>query len=209
MTGSDKHDGHLGAAYGAEGADEVAAVYDRWAGTYDAEMARAGYRHPAIGMALLARRVPSLSGAVLDAGCGTGLLGDWLRVLGFRPVVGLDLSDGMLAEARRRGCYDALHRLALGRPLPFADAEFAAVISIGVFTTGHVGAEGLPELVRVLAPGGALVLSVKTTLWQGAVGKALAADPGLEILDVTEPYVSMPGETGTVPSVALAARKGV
>ncbi len=204
---SGKHDGHLGAAYAARAPQQIAAVYDGWAETYDAEMAKAGYRHPAVGLALLARHVPERVGPVLDAGCGTGLLGDWLDILGFRPLVGLDLSVGMLAVAGRRGCYDELHNLALGAPLPFADGHFAAVICVGVFTTGHVGDEGLAELIRVLRPGGAMVLTVKTTLWDGGFGAALVADGALRIVDRTEPYVSMPGEAGTVPSLAVAARR--
>jgi hypothetical protein len=48
------HDGHLGAVYDARAPEEVAAVYDAWASTYDEERAKAGYRHPAVGLALLA-----------------------------------------------------------------------------------------------------------------------------------------------------------
>ncbi len=202
MAGSG-HDGHLGAVYDAKTPEGVAALYDAWADSYDAEMAAAGYRHPAIGLALLARHAPL--GPVLDAGCGTGLLGDWLGIIGFAPVTGFDLSGGMLARARAKGAYAALHRAALGMPLPFADADFAATICTGVFTTGHVGVEGLPELVRVTRPGGALVLTVKTTLWEGGFRDALTATPGLRLAEVTAPYVSMPGEAGTVPSLALAA----
>ena len=47
------HDGHLGAVYDARAPEEVAAVYDAWASTYDEEMAKAGYRHPAVGLALV------------------------------------------------------------------------------------------------------------------------------------------------------------
>lgn len=202
-----QHDGHLGAVYGAKAPEEVAAVYDAWATTYDAEMAQAGYRHPSIGLALLARHAPRGSGPVLDAGCGTGLLGDWLGILGFAPIEGLDLSEGMLAQARAKGSYAQLHRLALGAALPFADGRFAAVISTGVFTTGHVGAEALPELARITAPGGPLVLTVKTTLWDGGFEAALCAMPELEVVEVTAPYVSMPGEVGTVPSLAMVARR--
>jgi len=202
-----KHDGHLGAVYEAKAPDEVAAIYDAWAETYDDEMARAGYRHPAVGVALLVSHAPARAGPVLDAGCGTGIVGDLISVMGYRPVHGLDLSEGMIAIARRRGCYDELHRLGLGGPLPFADGHFAAVVCIGVFTTGHVGAEALPELLRVLRPGGALVLTVKTTLWDGEVGAAIAGEPKIEIAETTEPYVSMPGQAGTIPSVAMAAVK--
>lgn len=204
---SGKHDGHLGAVYGAKAPDEVAAVYDAWAATYDAEMAAAGYRHPSIGLALLARHAARGVGPVLDAGCGTGLLGDWLGILGFAPVEGLDLSAGMLAVARAKGSYAALHQLALGQNLPFADGAFAAVISTGVFTTGHVGAEALPELIRITRPGGPIVLTVKTTLWDTGFADALQAAPGVEVVEVTAPYVSMPGEAGTVPSLAVVARR--
>ncbi|QYK39845.1 MAG: class I SAM-dependent methyltransferase [Paracoccaceae bacterium] len=200
-----RHEGHLGAVYDARAPDEVAALYDGWAATYDAEMARAGYRHPSVGLALLARHAPRGTGPVLDAGCGTGLLGDWLGILGFAPVEGLDLSEGMLAVARQKGSYARLHRLALGGPLPFADGHFGATISTGVFTTGHVGAEGLAELVRITRPGGTIVLTVKTTLWEAGFAAALHAMPGLTVVETTAPYVSMPGETGTVPSLALAA----
>jgi predicted TPR repeat methyltransferase len=200
-----RHDGRLGAVYGAKSAEEIAALYDGWAGTYDAEMARAGYRHPSIGLALLARHAPRGAGPVLDAGCGTGVLGQWLGLIGLGPVEGLDISEGMLEVARARGGYAALHRLALGGALPFEDARFAAVISTGVFTTGHVGAEALPELLRVTAPGGPMVLTVKGALWEGGFAAALAA--AAEIVEATEPYVSMPGEAGTAPSLAVVVRR--
>lgn len=205
--GDGRHEGHLGAVYDADAPDKIAAVYDSWAATYDEEMARVGYRHPAVGLALLARHAPRGSGPVLDAGCGTGLLGDWLGILGFGPVEGLDLSEGMLARARAKGSYAALHRLALGGPLPFADGAFAAVICTGVFTTGHVGAEGLPELIRITRTGGPIVLTVKTSVWTDGVEAALKGCADVEVVEETAPYISMPGEAGTVPSLAVVARR--
>lgn len=204
---SGAHSGHLGAVYGARAPDEVAAAYDGWADTYDAEMARAGYRHPAVGLALLARHAPRGAGPVLDAGCGTGLLGDWLGLLGFAPVEGLDISDGMLAQARRKGGYARLHKLALGGALPFADASFAGIVSTGVFTTGHVGAEGLPELIRIARPGAPIVLTVKTTLWDEEVAAAIATRRDVDIAEQTPPYVSMPGDPATIPSLAVVLRR--
>lgn len=203
-----KHDGHLGAVYEARAPEDVAAIYDGWASTYDAEMAKAGYRHPPVGLALLARHLPRGAGPVLDAGCGTGLLGDWLGILGFAPVEGLDLSEGMLAVARAKGAYARLHHLALGRELPFENGQFAGVISTGVFTTGHVGIEGVPELVRITAVGGPIVLTVKLPLWEAGFGAALEGMAGVGIVERTEPYVSMPGEAGTVPSLAVVLRRG-
>lgn len=201
-----EHEGALGAVYEAKSAAEVAAAYDAWAADYDAEMARAGYRHPSIGLALLARYLPRGAAPVLDAGVGTGLAGPWFGILGYPEVWGVDISEGMLAVAAGKGAYARLSRAVLGEPLDFADGAFAGVISTGVFTTGHVGSEALPELLRITAPGGVIVLTVKGTLWDGGFAAALRALP-VELLEVTEPYVSMPGEAATTPSVAVALRR--
>lgn len=203
------HAGALGDVYGAKSADEVAALYDRWADTYDAEMAMTGYRHPSICLALLARHLPRGATPVLDAGCGTGLIGEWLAIMGYPRAEGLDISEGMLARAAAKGAYAKLHRLALGGPLPFPDGHFAGIVSAGVFTSGHVGAEGLDELIRACRTGGVIVLTVKNTLWESGFGARIAE---LEVqglvtrAEETEPYVSMPGEAGTVPSRGLVLK---
>jgi predicted TPR repeat methyltransferase len=90
----------LDAVYAAKSVEEIARTYDDWAESYDGEMARVGYRHPAICLALLARHLPRGAGPVLDAGAGTGLIGEWLEILGFPAAEALDVSEGMLAVAR-------------------------------------------------------------------------------------------------------------
>lgn len=205
-----KHDGALGAVYDAKGPEEVAALYDRWADSYDEEMAQAGYRHPTICLALVARHLPWGAAPLLDAGAGTGLIGEWLGIIGHSHVEALDISEGMLARAAAKGAYKALHRLALGGPLPFADGHFAGIVSAGVFTSGHVGAEGLDELIRISRPSGAIVLTVKDTLWENGFAARLGELVGqglIAIVEETEPYVSMPGQVGTVPSRAVVLRR--
>jgi predicted TPR repeat methyltransferase len=204
-----RHKGALGAVYDARTTDEVAALYDGWASTYDDEMAAAGYRHPTICLALLARHLPRGSAPLLDAGAGTGLIGEWLAITGYPHVEALDISQGMLDRARQKGVYADFHRLALGGPLPFADDRFAGIVSAGVFTSGHVGVEGLDELLRICRRDGVIVLTVKDTLWHGGFQARLAElERGgiARIAEETPPYVSMPGETGTVPSRCLALR---
>lgn len=204
-----RHGGALGAVYNAKQPEDVAALYDGWAETYDAEMAAAGYRHPTICLALLSRHLPRGATPLLDAGAGTGLIGEWLRIMGYPQVEGLDISEGMLAVARKKGAYVALHRLALGGPLPFANGYFAGIVSAGVFTSGHVGVEGLDELIRICRPGGVVVLTVKNTLWDGGFSARIAElerQGIVQPIEETEPYVSMPGETGTIPSRGLVLR---
>lgn len=204
-----KHGGALGAVYESKGSDEVAAVYDGWATAYDAEMAKNGYRHPTIVLALLARHLPRGAAPILDAGAGTGLIGEWLAILGYPTVEALDISQGMLDVARKKGVYSALHKVALGGNLPFLNEAYAGVIAVGVFTTGHVGADGLDELVRICRRGGVIVLTVKNTLWENGFGRRIeeiGRAGKIRIAEETVPYVSMPGEVGTISSRAVALR---
>lgn len=210
MTNS-KHDGHLGAVYDAKEPEEIAGHYDRWAQSYDADMAAAGYRHPAICLALLSRHLPRGTEPLLDAGAGTGLVGEWLGIMGYPRVEALDISEGMLAVARKKGVYSDVHQLALGGPLPFSDNTYAGIISAGVFTTGHVGAHGVDELIRICQPGGVIVLTVKDTLWTKAFAAHvcdLQASGKVTLVEQTSPYVSMPGEAATIPSLGVVIKVG-
>jgi len=199
----------LGAVYNAESSEEVSRVYDAWAEKYDEDMSLAGYRHPAVSLAILSRHVPRGAKPLLDAGAGTGLIGEWLAIIGFDHVEALDISAGMLSVAGRKGIYKQLHQAALGATLPFDDNQFAAIISAGVFTTGHVGVEGLDDLFRICAPGGTIVLTVKDVLWQSGFSdriKELESSGVCVLSDDTGPYVSMPGEQGTKPSRCIALK---
>ena len=204
-----KHGGYLGAVYDAAKPEEVAKLYDGWAETYDDYMATRGYRHPAVVLALLSRHLPRGATPLLDAGAGTGLVGEWIGIMGYPHIEALDLSPGMLAKAAKRDVYKAFHQLALGGPLPFADGSYAGIVSAGVFTSGHVGVEGLAELIRICRPGGVLVLTVKNTLWDDGFASRiteLEAAGRITRAEETAPYVSMPGESGTVPSRGLVLR---
>jgi SAM-dependent methyltransferase len=204
-----KHEGFLGDVYGAKDAASTAALYDKWSKTYDAEMASAGYRHPSICLALLARHLPKGESPLLDAGAGTGLLGEWLGIIGYPRVEALDISEGMLAVARAKECYAAYHQLALGGVLPFSNGQFGGVISSGVFTTGHVGAEGIDELIRICATDGVVVLTVKGTLWEQGVATRVDHFVSLgriTIAEITAPYISMPGDAATTPSIGVVLK---
>lgn len=204
-----KPEDFLGAVYDANNPKEIAKLYDGWAQTYEAEMAQAGYRHPSICLALLARHLPPGAQPLLDAGAGTGLIGEWLGILGYPVVEGLDISEGMLAVAASKQVYSKLHKLALGGELPFNDGDFAGIVSTGVFTTGHVGAHALDELIRICRPGGIIVMTVKEDLWDGEFSKKiqmLTEANAIILLEEVGPYVSMPGEEGTIPSRGIVLR---
>jgi predicted TPR repeat methyltransferase len=154
-------------AYHAENPQETAEVYDDWAEDYEQHMKNVGYTHPAMVAAMVARHVAPTQEQVLDAGAGTGVLGEILTALGYPNIVGLDASEGMLKIADLKNNYLQLTHQFLGRALTFDDDAFALVVSSGVFTQGHAPLEGLDELVRVTRCGGHLVFSIARTYLDG------------------------------------------
>ena len=146
--------------YSATNDVELRERYREWAAEYDDDMAGMGWRAPWA----CAERVVHHAGAdarVLDAGCGTGLVGLALHELGVRRLVGFDLSAAMLDLARARGVYETVVEGSLLEPLPFERDAFDAVASVGVFTHGHVGPAGLAGLPKVIRPGGFLTLTFR------------------------------------------------
>ena len=196
MTEPAETDAWLARVFGASDAQELARSYDQWAETYDADMLVIGYLNPAIACSLLARHVTDRDGAILDAGCGTGLIGEILSLLGYRTLTGLDISDGMLERALLRGVYADLRKGALGGPLGYADSAFATVICCGVFTAGHAPAHAMDELVRITRAGGRLILTIASSAWEAGGFKdrieAFERAGRWRLLEATPPYRPMP-----------------
>jgi predicted TPR repeat methyltransferase len=190
-------DGWLQRVFGAGGDPErLAQSYDAWADSYDLDMLAFGYLNPPVVSGLIGRHVHDRSAGVLDAGCGTGLIGEILAVLGYRGLVGLDLSQGMLAKAAQRQVYSALRNDVLGQPIGLADEAFGAVVATGVFTLGHAPPGAVDELVRLTRRGGHLVLSVASSVWESGGYKerfeALERAGAWRTVEVTQPYRPMP-----------------
>jgi predicted TPR repeat methyltransferase len=97
---------------------------------------------------------------VLDAGCGTGLCGPPLRAL-CRTLVGVDLSPNMLAQAKRRGCYDELVNGELVAFLRSRPAAFDAIVCADTFIYFGDLAEALAAAHGALRAGGPLILTVE------------------------------------------------
>ena len=147
--------------YSSKGNAELEERYDEWAVDYDRDLHNEfGWLSPRKAADAFARRVPR-HGRILDAGAGTGIVGELLHDAGFEYLVAMDLSQGMLDEAARKNVYREFHRMAMGAALDFATNSFEGVISVGVFTVGHAPANSFDELVRVTRPGGHIVFSLR------------------------------------------------
>ena len=136
---------------------DVEAAYARWAPIYDLVFAlvmRPGRR-------AAAAAVQCPGGRILDVGVGTGL--ELPMIDPATRVTGVDLSRPMLARARervRRHRLDNVEGLLAmdAMRLGFADATFEAVVAPYVLTVVPDPWASLDEWVRVLKPGGEIVL---------------------------------------------------
>lgn len=148
--------------YGAGSLEEIEESYDAWAGDYDNDLLGVfGYAAPSLVLPVVERYVAK-DGEVLEAGVGTGLAGQALFDAGYRNLTGIDLSHGMLKQARRRRIYRALERMALGDVLDFETDRFDAAVCVGTLTTGHAPAHSLEELARVVRPEGHVIFTLKS-----------------------------------------------
>lgn len=94
-------------------------------------------------------------GRLLDAGGGTGRVSSSLRPF-VGGVVVADLSAGMLRHAKAKGGIDPVRTRT--EALPFADGVFARVIVIDALHHFSRMEQAIAELVRVLAPGGRILI---------------------------------------------------
>lgn len=151
----------LDKAYSLKSGAETEAFYREWARSYDEELLAQGYAQPHRCAKALRDRLSDRASPVLDVGCGTGLSGQALSDAGFNVIDGCDFSREMLEKADRRSIYRSLFQADLNRPpLPCEDDAYDAALAVGVFSYGHVSPDALDEILRVLKPGGALIVGV-------------------------------------------------
>ena len=150
---STERDSRLQWIYASRGEAQLRERYDVWAADYDRDLDELKWSAPQAGAERCAHFAKD-GEEILDAGCGTGLVGVALAELGHTRIVGFDLSTGMLERSAERGVYSELHQGSLLDRLPFDDGRFGSVVSVGVFTLGHVDGSAFAELARVTASGG-------------------------------------------------------
>ncbi|RWK27985.1 class I SAM-dependent methyltransferase [Mesorhizobium sp.] len=149
--------------------DRLTHFYRGWANSYESDVGRDGYCGPTVvaelagtvQTAYLANKRAAI--AILDAGCGTGLVGVELKRLGFQLIDGIDLSEAMAKEARETGVYRHVQGdVDLNGPLSdCSSATYDITVCCGVFTVGHIRPDALRELARVTRPNGFIIISTR------------------------------------------------
>lgn len=150
--------------------EHIASYYDDWAATYDDDL-RDGYGVTASIVRTLRDAIDRMDdpsafapdhARVLDAGCGTGLIGAALYAAGYRDLHGVDLSNEMVAAARERGIYVTLAGgVDLTEPPTDLVGSADIVVLGGVLTVGHVPPSALDTIATIARPGGLVIASVR------------------------------------------------
>lgn len=169
-TASGSTNQFLQRAYGLKGASDAVELYDEWASSYDTDLS-GDYASPQRAVEAVIKNLddskPRLK--ILDAGCGTGLVGECFQksaLAGKFTIDGLDVTPGMLEVARKKGIYQDLETADLTKPINRTDGSYDVVTCVGTLTKGHVGPAVLNEFVRVAAVGGLIVGTVHDEIWE-------------------------------------------
>lgn len=141
-----------------------ATSYDHVAGQYDALISR--FSGPLV-TRLIALAGISAGSRVLDVGTGPGIVAlAAASLVGDRGhVIGVDLSEGMLATAREKAsrhpaAANVEFRQMDAEHLLFADASFDVVVSLFALHHFPNPSAALAEMYRVLRPGGVVCIGV-------------------------------------------------
>jgi len=182
--------------YSSKDNKELEERYDQWAKDYDTDLDEGfGWVGPRMAVTYFSKYVPK-DARVLDAGAGTGLVGELLAKEGYKNLVAMDISEGMLEEARNKGVYREFDQMVMGERLDYETDSFDAVVSVGVMTVGHAPASSLDELIRVTKPGGYIVYSLRPDVYRDSGFKerqdTLEAEGKWKLVEVSEEFQTLP-----------------
>ena len=141
--------------------DEVRDLYDDWSQNdkYNQDMIDWEYSGPREVVSAFLLHASNKGIKILDAGCGSGLVGEELSKEGYSIIHGADIA-AKLMNSIPAGIYQELHNVDLNKPINFTDDFFDAVLCVGTFTFGHVKAKALSEFTRIVKAGGIIGFTI-------------------------------------------------
>ena len=200
----------LDKAYGIKTDDQALQMYEDWAETYDEEVLDENdYQQPERCALALKKHLPDGDIAVLDVGCGTGLSGLGLKAHGFTNIDGCDFSPAMLDKAGKTGAYKRLFEANLNQPpLDAGDGVYDAATAVGIFSFGHVDADAMDEILRVVRPGGIVVIGLNQHFYDegSLVAKLSKLESSGAIKKLSEEHGAHVPGTGTTGWVIVLAK---
>ena len=153
--------------YQLKSKEKVLDYYDNWTKKeqYNKDMVIWNYEAPQNTASLLNKHAMDKKINILDAGCGTGLVGKELKKYGYSNLTGVDFSQSML-DLITPGIYHTIDLIDLNEPLKYEDNTFDAIMCVGTFTYGHVKAHVLNEFIRIVNYQGLICFTINEGIYK-------------------------------------------
>ena len=148
-------------------AEEILKYYKDWTkkNKYNQDMVDLNYVAPKETVLVLKKYIQNNDCKILDAGCGTGLVGIELKKYGFSNIEGVDFSQDML-DLIPKNIYKKIEKVDLNKPLKFNTDMYDVVVCVGTFTYGHVKPQALDELVRIIKNKGLICFTINEGVYE-------------------------------------------
>jgi len=159
MTTRKQAEGKLAQVTGKDVSINPADHYNAWAETYEHDLlGQYGYRAHRIAARAFADLITDRSAAIIDVGCGTGLVGLELQKFGFAHIDGVDISEKMLDQAQATGIYHKLILEDAEETSSVPRVSYAGAICVGSFGVGHLGPQAVGQLISMAKPEAPIVI---------------------------------------------------
>ena len=170
---------------------KVLNYYVKWTkeGQFNKDMSEWNYQAPQNTIKLFDQHTPNKNINILDAGCGSGLVGIELKKYGYNNIIGVDFSQNMLDLVPNK-TYQNLELIDLNKKLKYQNNHFDAITCVGTFTYGHVKAHALDEFIRILKKEGLICFTINEGIYKkyefDKKIKQLSNNQKLKIIDLSK-----------------------
>ena len=153
--------------YKLKTSEELLKYYQNWTdkNKYNKDMVDWNYTAPYETVSVLKKYAFNKNCKILDAGCGTGLVGAELKKYNYLNIDGADLSKKLL-DLVPKGYYKKLEQTNLNKPINAEDNTYGGILCVGTFTYGHVKPQALDEFIRIAANKGLICFTINEGIYE-------------------------------------------
>jgi len=147
--------------------EELLKYYQDWTDNnkYNKDMVDWNYTAPQETVSVLKKYALNKNSKILDAGCGTGLVGIELKKYSYLNIEGVDFSQSMF-DLVPQNIYKKIEKIDLNKPLKFKNNIYDVVMCVGTFTYGHVKPHALDEIIRITKNKGLICFTVNEGIYE-------------------------------------------
>jgi len=147
--------------------EELLKYYQDWTDNnkYNKDMVDWNYTAPQETVSVLRKYALNKNSKILDAGCGTGLVGIELKKYDYSNIEGVDFSQSML-DLVPQNIYQKIEKIDLNKPLKFKNNIYDVVMCVGTFTYGHVKPHALDEIIRITKNKGLVCFTINEGIYE-------------------------------------------